>query len=157
MGKDSAKPTMIFWVGRMHPTSWTENERRTFEALGQKFGNLFLPFQPMLLNGNVLRSWLESTTGFEASKWLEEGLAFLLELLLFAAGTKDGAIVLTDLKGNSLFGVAKGEEGKKWLEMRHRPMTLRQSFAIKYFSESQWTGIIVVKVSDQMRLKLFIL
>ncbi|MCS7186359.1 MAG: diguanylate cyclase [Armatimonadota bacterium] len=154
MGKEGIKPMMVFWVGRMYPAAWTEHERKTFESLGQNFGRIFIPFLPMFLNGQVLRSWLEMATGVNASKWLEEGLTFLLELLLFAAGSKDGAIVLTDLKGNPLFGVAKGEEGKKWLEMNCLPATVRQSFAIKSFSEAQWMGLIVVRASEQMRPKL---
>lgn len=154
MCKDGVKPVMVFWVGRTHPASWSGSERENFELLGQKVFKLFLPFQPMLLNSRVLRSWLEAAASIEASKWLEEGLTFLLELLLFAAGTKDGAIVLTDLKGTPLFGIARGEEGKKWLEMHCLPMPARQSFAIKSFSEPQWMGLIAVKVSDQMRPKL---
>jgi len=154
MGKDGTKPMMVFWVGRIHPTPWTEGERRTFELLGQNLSKLFLPFLPMLLNGHVLRSWLEAATGVDASKWLEEGLTFLLELLLLAAGTKDGAIVLTDLKGTPLFGVAKGEEGKRWLEMHCLPMTVRQSFVVKAFSEHQWMGLVAVKASEQVHPKL---
>ncbi len=154
MGKDGAQLTMIFWVGRTHPMAWTDQERQVFELLGQKLSRLFLPFLPMLLNGHILRSWLEAAASIDASKWLEEALTFLLELLLFAAGAKDGAIVLTDLGGNPLFGVAKGEDGKKWLETRCLPVTVRQSFAVKSFTEPRWVGFVAVKVPEQMRPKL---
>ena len=154
MGKDGIKPTMVFWVGRAHPTPWTESERKTFELLGQRLSCVFLPFLPMLSNGQAIRSWLEASACVDASKWLEEGLTFLLELLLFAAGAKDGAIVLTDLPGNPLFGVARGEEGKKWLEMSCLPASVRQSFTVKSVAETQWMGLIAVKASEQMRPKL---
>ncbi|MFN3421268.1 MAG: diguanylate cyclase [Armatimonadota bacterium] len=154
MGRDGTKPKTIFWVGRMRSTGWTEGERRTFGLIGQKFERLFLPFLPMFLNGHTLRPWLEEATNIDASKWLEEGLTFLLELLLFAAGAKDGAIVLTDLKGTPIFGVARGDEGRKWLEMTCLPATAHPSFVVKSFSESQWMGLVAVKKSDQMRPKL---
>lgn len=153
-GSNGTKPKTIFWIGRMRSTDWTEREQETFELIRQKIERLFSPFLPIFLSGNNLRPWLEAATNIDASKWLEEGLTFLLELLLFAAGAKDGAIVLTDLKGTPMFGVARGEDGRKWLEQTCLPATTHPSFAVKSFSESQWMGLIAVKVSDQMRPRL---
>jgi len=114
-------------------------------------GLLFTPLLTALMNGRGLRSWLEVTTRSDISAMVEESLAFLLEILLFAAGAGDGAIVLTDFKGTPMFGVARGEDGKRWLEMHCLPVSVRQSFLTKAFSEAQWTGIISVKASEQIR------
>jgi diguanylate cyclase (GGDEF)-like protein len=148
---DGTEPMMLFWVGRVRPSDWDENERKNFKAFARSIGWLFTPFLPALMNGRVLRAWLEVATRSDISSVLEESLSFLLELLLFAAGTRDGAIVLTDLKGTPMFGVAQGEDGKRWLEMHCLPVTVRHAFATKVFSDAQWMGIIAVKTSEQIR------
>ncbi len=148
---DGPEPLMLCWVGRLRTSDWSDEERKKFEAFAQGMGRLFIPFLPALMNGRVLRSWLEAATRSDISAVLEESLAFLLELLLFAAGSMDGAIVLTDLKGTPIFGVAQGEDGKRWLEMHCLPVTVRHAFATKVFSDVQWMGIIALKTSEQIR------
>jgi len=148
---DGTEPLMLFWVGRLRPYDWNEDERKNFEAFARSMGWLFTPFLPALMNGRVLRSWFKAAIRPDTSAVLEESLAFLLELLLFAAGARDGAIVLTDLKGTPMFGVARGEDGKRWLEMHCLPMTFRQSFSTKAFSEAHWMGIIAIETSEQVR------
>jgi len=154
---DGTEPLMLFWVGRLKPSNWTEDERKNFEVFARDMGWLFTPLLPALVNGRGLRSWLEVTARSDISAMVEESLAFLLEILLFAAGARDGAIVLTDLKGTPIFGVARGEDGKKWLEMHCLPVSVRQSFLTKAFSEAQWMGIISVKASEQIRPTLILL
>ena len=148
---DGTEPLTLFWVGRLKPSNWTEDERKNFEVFARDMGLLFTPLLTALMNGRGLRSWLEVTTRSDISAMVEESLAFLLEILLFAAGAGDGAIVLTDFKGTPMFGVARGEDGKRWLEMHCLPVSVRQSFLTKAFSEAQWTGIISVKASEQIR------
>jgi diguanylate cyclase (GGDEF)-like protein len=132
-------------------SDWNDDERKKFEEFAQGMVRLLIPFLPAFINGRVLRAWLEVATRSDISAVLEESLSFLLELLLFAAGTRDGAIVLTDLKGTPMFGVAQGEDGKRWLEMHRLPVTVRHAFATKVFSDAQWMGIIAVKTSEQIR------
>ena len=151
---DGPEPLILCWVGRLRTSDWSDEERKKFEAFAQGMGRLFIPFLPALMNGRVLRSWLEAATRSDISAVLEESLAFLLELLLFAAGSRDGAIVLTDLKGTPMFGVAQGEDGKRWLKMHCLPVTVRHAFATKVFSDVQWMGIIAVKTSERIRPKL---
>jgi diguanylate cyclase (GGDEF)-like protein len=148
---DGPEPLILCWVGRLKTPDWSDEERKNFEVFAQGMGRLFIPFLPAFMNGRVLRSWLEAATRSDISAVLEESLAFLLELLLFAAGSRDGAIVLTDLKGTPMFGVAQGEDGKRWLEMHCLPVTVRHAFATKVFSDAQWMGIIAVKTSEQIR------
>lgn len=143
------EPLMLFWVGRMRPPAWNEEERRNFETLAESLERIFIPFLPMLVNGRILRSWLKATASVDVSKTFEESLTFLLELVLSAANARDGAIVLTDSKGTPIFGVAQGEDGKRWLEMRCLPVTARQSFTVKFLSEASWMGIIAVKASER--------
>mgnify|MGYP000204874499 CR=1 FL=1 len=152
MGKfDGTEPLMLFWVGRLRTSDWSDDEREKFEAFAQGMGRLFIPFLPAFMNGRVLRSWLETANRSDMSAVLEESLTFLLELVLFAAGARDGAIVLTDLKGTPMFGVAQGGDGKRWLEMHCLPVTVRHAFTTKVFSDVQWMGIIAVKTSGQIR------
>jgi diguanylate cyclase (GGDEF)-like protein len=151
---DGTEPLMLFWVGRVRTSDWDEDEMKNFEAFAQGIGWLFTPFLPALMNGRVLRAWLKVATRSDISAVLEKSLSFLLELLLLAAGARDGAIVLTDLKGTPMFGVAQGEDGKRWLEMHCLPMSVRQAFSTKTFSDAQWMGVIAVKTSEQFRSTL---
>lgn len=151
---DGIEPLMLFWVGRTRPSVWSDSEKKKFESFAQSLSWLFIPFLPAFMNGRVLRSWLEAAIRSDTSAILEESLSFLLELVLFAAGSGDGAIVLTDLKGTPMFGVAQGDDGKRWLEMQCLPVTVRHAFITKVFSDAQWMGIIAVKTSEQIRSKL---
>ena len=148
---DGPEPLILCWVGRVRTSDWSDDERKKFEEFAQGMVRLLIPFLPAFINGRVLRAWLEVATRSDISAVLEESLSFLLELLLFAAGTRDGAIVLTDLKGTPMFGVAQGEDGKRWLEMHYPPMSVRQAFSTKTFSEAQWMGVIAVKTSERIR------
>lgn len=144
----------VFWVGKFRSSKWTEREVKEFEAIGNSLSNSFFIAMPMFLKGNFIRPWLEASTNIEPKICLEESLSQLLELLLFASSSKDGAILMTDLNGKILFGIAKGEDGQRLLEAKTLPETLHRSFVTKIFSESSWRCIIAVKASKQANLGL---
>ncbi len=142
---------LVFWVGRFKSGDWTESCVKVFNAFCKGLFRIFVPILPTFIDKNVFRPWLEISTGADARVWLEEGLSHLLDLLLFAAGTNDGAIILTNNLGEPLFGIAKGKDGQKWLDASFLPANLSQSFAVKVFSEEKWRCLIAVKVSNQIR------
>ncbi|MCS7264199.1 MAG: diguanylate cyclase [Armatimonadetes bacterium] len=155
-GKSNGKNfLLVFWVGKFQQSNWTESEIKGFEGFGKGLTRIFIPAFPTLIDKNVIRSWLEISTKVDAKVWFEEGLSCLLDLLLFAAGKNDGAIVLTDMAGKPLFGVAKGEYGLKCLNIQNSPLTLNRSFAVRVFSVGNWKCLIAVKVQPQFRSRIF--
>lgn len=155
--KDGNKLLLIFWVGRIEPSNWKEKEVEEFEAMGNNLFHIFVPILPNLTDKNFIRPWLELATSIDGRLWLEESLSHLLDLLLFSSGSNDGAIVFTDLKGNPLFGIAKGEVGQIWLNSRNLPLNLTQAFAVKVLSGENWRCFIAVKTSAQRRSDILLL
>lgn len=151
---NGSNPLILVWVGRTRPSAWTESERKAFEEFYRKLNRLFMPFLPMLVEGEGLRSWLEAMHHTDDPSWLDESLNFLLDTLLFSIGASDGAITLTDLKGQVVFGVARGEDGKNWLDPQRPPVGTQHQFVSKFFSDERWRGMIAVKAPDRMRLIL---
>ncbi len=155
-GKKNGKNwLLLFWIGRRQQDKWTESEIKGFESFGKNLSYAFIPALPILLDGDFFRSWLEAPISANVRVWLEEGLSQLLDLLLFVAKSKDGAIVMTDLSGKPLFGIAKGNEALKFLNDGFSNLVLKQSFALKVFSEGKWRCCIIVKVSNQARADIF--
>ncbi len=145
---DRRKPWM-FWVGRLRPSHWTEEERHFFSAVRHGLSHLLCPLSPFLADGKSLRSWLEMSVSANAPQRLEEGLTFLLHTLLLAVDGSEGAIVLCDSEGTPLFGVAQGAEGERLLT---DPKTLLTAafppFVVKTFSEARWKGFVAVRVKE---------
>ncbi len=145
---EERKPLLV-WIGRFHPSPWTDHDIHCFATFGRGLYRLLLPFLPLLTNGNFLRSWLEVSAAPEASQWLEESMLFLLHLLCQSARIDNAAIAFYNREGEVLFGVAQGEEGKQWLTyplptlLAHAP-----SLIVRTFGNEGWMGAIVLKVSS---------
>ncbi len=145
---DGRKPWM-FWVGRLGPFRWTEEEQHFFVTVKHGLSRLLCPLLPFLADGTSLRSWLEMSLSASAPQWLEEGLTFLLHTLLLAVDAAEGAIVLCDSQGNPLFGVAQGDEGKRFLTKSAAfPTAVFSPFVVKTFSDARWRGFIAVRVRE---------
>ncbi len=144
---EERKPLLV-WIGRFHPTPWTDHDLHCFVTFGRGLYRLLLPLLPFLTNGNFLRPWLEVSVATEASRWLEESMLFLLHLLRQSAGIDNTAIAFYNREGEVLFGVAQGEEGKQWLT-RPLPTLLAHvpSLIVRTFGGKGWMGAIIVKVS----------
>ncbi len=148
---DSGKPSVILWVGRCRLLPFAETDKTTLLRFGQGVYHLLTPSLPFFINGTFMRSWLETSLRADAARRLEEGLAFLLELLLSVAETQDGGIVLMDREGSPRLGMACGD-GQRLLEPESRPaLLMNPHWLSKVVMEPDWMGLLAVRRGTPQR------
>lgn len=153
---DSGKLLVILWVGRCRLVPFAETEKTTLSRFGQGLYRLLTPSLPFFINGAFIRSWLETSLRANVARWLEEGLDFLLELLLSVADTQDGGIVLMDREGSPRLGMTCGD-GQRLLEPESRPALLTNPHWLsKVVMEPDWMGLLAVRGMTSQRQGLIL-
>jgi diguanylate cyclase (GGDEF)-like protein len=135
----------LVWVGRHRSSPFCHEDQSTLERLAEGIYHLLLPVVPFYQEAAVLRAWLEMSLASDIPEKLERSLAFLLELLVQIAQSKDGAVILADREGVPKVGVACGE-GEKWLTVSSLRLTpFPVGWMVRLVTDPQWVGLLAVR------------
>ncbi|MCS7223585.1 MAG: diguanylate cyclase [Armatimonadetes bacterium] len=143
----------LIWVGKRSSTTYSEQQVKLIADLGKRLYQVLTPLLPILDTDSYLRSWLVASLRARAGQWLEDGLSFLLELLLSLGESRDGFVILRGPTGETQWAVASGE-GEQWIREQSerradwgRPL----DWIVQTIRDQLWTGELGVKPKSHRR------
>ncbi len=136
----------LIWVGRKSPAPYSDREIGALADYGRRLYQVMTPLLPALDGETDLRAWLSASLTARAAEWLEEGLTFILELLLSIGQTDHGFILLRGPDGGLQWAVTSGEGEKVSREPTGRGLlTLSSDWLTSRTAHERWIGEMGLK------------